>query len=115
MPPRWGWAGLRPVATYKDSIPSITTKNFRYIWPPLPSPLVQRRRGNSRRRDVTKLRCRCIRLVQMKTIGIVLVLSTALQIHASSADEWTSVAPREEIRPQFQQTESGGKSGHGAL
>src|SRR5713226_8763612 len=45
----------------------------------------------------------------MKTIVI------ALQIQAASADGWTSVAPREEIRPQFQQMEAGGKSGHGAL
>src|SRR5262245_20509528 len=37
-----------------------------------------------------------------------------LQIYANS-DEWTSVAPREEIRPQFQRNEGGGKSGHGAL
>src|SRR6266516_3084661 len=40
---------------------STLTKKFRYIWPPRPSPLLQRRRGNSRRRDVTKLRCRCTR------------------------------------------------------
>src|SRR3989442_9102280 len=52
----------------------------------------------------------------MKTIVIVLAsFFWAIQIHASSADEWTSAAPREEIRPQFQQTETGGKSGHGAL
>src|SRR6266568_4855059 len=55
--------------------------------------------------------------VQMKTIVVALAWSfgVALQIHASSADEWTSAAPREEIRPRFQQEETGGKSGHGAL
>ena len=39
----------------------------------------------------------------------------AFQIHAASGDGWTTVAPREEIRPQFRHTETGGKSGHGAL
>src|SRR4051812_48196278 len=39
----------------------------------------------------------------------------AFQIRAASADEWTSTAPREEIRPQFQRIETGGKSGQGAL
>ncbi len=34
---------------------------------------------------------------------------------ASSANDWTAVAPREEIRPQFQHAVSGGKSGHGGL
>ena len=34
---------------------------------------------------------------------------------ASSANDWTAVAPREEIRPQFQHADSGGKSGHGGL
>src|SRR5438093_8200747 len=42
-----------------NHVASTLTKKFRYIWPPLPGPLLQRRRGNSRRRDVTKLRCRC--------------------------------------------------------
>ncbi len=53
----------------------------------------------------------------MKTIVIAVAWCfwTAFQIHATSAEEWTSAAPREEIRPQFQQTETGGKSGHGAL
>src|SRR6266536_1746813 len=53
----------------------------------------------------------------MKTILIALAwpLWAAFQIHASSADGWTTAAPREEIRPHFQQTEIGGKSGHGAL
>src|SRR3989442_10936031 len=52
----------------------------------------------------------------MKTIVIVLAsFFWAIQIHASSADEWAAAAPREEIRPQFQHMETGGKSGHGAL
>src|SRR5947208_15898024 len=51
----------------------------------------------------------------MKTIVIALAWSVAFQIHASSADEWTTAAPREEIRPQFQTTDTGGRSGHGAL
>src|SRR3989449_8794972 len=56
-------------------------------------------------------------LIQMKTIIIALALAfwAAFQIHAASADEWAAAAPREEIRPQFQHTETGGKSGHGAL
>src|SRR5438034_9753240 len=51
----------------------------------------------------------------MKTIVIALAWSLAFQIRAASTDGWTTVAPREEIRPQFQHTETGGKSGHGAL
>src|SRR2546426_7305843 len=51
----------------------------------------------------------------MKTIVLALTWSLAFQIHAASADGWTTVAPREEIRPQFQHTETGGKSGHGTL
>ncbi|HKQ38665.1 MAG TPA: carbon-nitrogen hydrolase family protein [Verrucomicrobiae bacterium] len=53
----------------------------------------------------------------MKTIVIAFLWSfcTAFQIHASSADEWTSASPRDEIRPQFQYAKTGGKSGHGAL
>src|SRR6266849_1943115 len=53
----------------------------------------------------------------MKTIVITLAWSfwAAFQIQAASADGWTTVAPREEIRPQFQHEETGGKSGHGAL
>ncbi len=39
----------------------------------------------------------------------------AFQIHAASVDSWTPSSPREEIRPQFQHTETGGKSGHGVL
>src|SRR6185503_12638781 len=37
-----------------------------------------------------------------------------LQLEAGSADDWTPVAPREEIRPQFQQTETG-RAGRSAL
>src|SRR5580765_7567461 len=53
----------------------------------------------------------------MKTMVIALAWSfwAAFQVHAASADEWTPAAPREEIRPQFQQTETGGKSGQGVL
>ena len=53
----------------------------------------------------------------MKTIGIALGCSfwAAFQIHAAAADGWATAAPREEIRPQFQRTETGGKSGDGAL
>jgi hypothetical protein len=54
-------------------------------------------------------------LRQMCQIGLALTWCVAFQIHASSADEWTATAPREEIRPQFHHRESGGKSGHGAL
>jgi hypothetical protein len=53
--------------------------------------------------------------IQMKTIIIVLAWSFAFQIQAASADGWTSAAPRQEIRPQFQDEKSGGKSGHGAF
>ena len=49
----------------------------------------------------------------MKTVAIACFL--AFQIHGVAADGWTTVAPREEIRPEFQKTETGGKSGHGAL
>lgn len=52
----------------------------------------------------------------MKTTFIALACSfCAWQIHASSVDGWTTTAPREEIRPQFQHEETGGKSGHAAL
>ena len=51
----------------------------------------------------------------MKTIVIAFAWSFAFPIHAASADGWTSVAPREEIRPQFQHAETGGKSGRGTL
>src|SRR5262245_1715952 len=54
-------------------------------------------------------------VIQMKTIVIALGWSFAFQIQAASSDGWTTVAPRDEIRPEFQRTETGGKSGHGAL
>jgi len=53
----------------------------------------------------------------MKAIVIALAwfVGAVWQIQAASAEGWTTVAPREEIRPHFQHTETGGKSGHGAL
>ena len=53
----------------------------------------------------------------MKTRVIALAWSAwaAFQIHASAADDWTAASPREEIRPKFEQTKTGGRSGHGAL
>src|SRR5882724_1369238 len=51
----------------------------------------------------------------MKTIVSALAWFFVFQIHAASADTWTTAAPREEIRPQFQYTETDGKSGHGSL
>src|SRR5687768_12644867 len=53
----------------------------------------------------------------MKTILIAFAaaLWAAIPINASSSDAWSAAAPRDEIRPQFQQTTSGGKSNHGAL
>src|SRR5438128_2391145 len=53
----------------------------------------------------------------MKTIVIALAwfVGAALQVQSASADRWTTVAPRDEIRPNFQHTETGGESGHGAL
>src|SRR5262249_11166959 len=55
--------------------------------------------------------------IQMKTIVIVMASSFwgAFQIQTVPLEGWTPVAPRDEIRPHFQPTESGGKSGHGAL
>ena len=53
----------------------------------------------------------------MKTLTIAFAsfFWSAFQIQAASPDEWTSGAQRDEIRPQFQRTDTGGKSGHGAL
>jgi predicted amidohydrolase len=48
-------------------------------------------------------------------IAFAAVLSAVDPIHASSSDLWSATAPRDEIRPQFQQTDTGGKSGRGAL
>src|SRR5262249_17992396 len=86
---------------------------------------------DSRLRPVTtarSFRCRILVLVlpscfchhsriQMKTVTIFIACSfwAALQIHAAFLEGWTAVAPREEIRPRFEQSETGGKSGHGVL
>src|SRR5437660_3614357 len=51
----------------------------------------------------------------MKTIIIACSFWAAFQIQAAALEEWTAFAPREEIRPEFQHTDSGGKSGHGTL
>ena len=53
----------------------------------------------------------------MKAIVIALAWAfwVPFQIRAASGDGWTAAAPREEIRPQFQHTETGGKSGRGAF
>jgi predicted amidohydrolase len=53
----------------------------------------------------------------MKTIVIALagLLWAPFPIHAVSAEGWAAAAPREEIRPEFEHEETGGKSGHGAL
>ena len=52
----------------------------------------------------------------MKTIiALAWSVCVAFQIQAATADGWTTAAPREEIRPQFQHAETGGKSGHGML
>src|SRR5262245_13907572 len=57
----------------------------------------------------------CLRRFTAIAVCVLGLLAPFTQIHASSADEWTSVSPRDEIRPQFQHTQTGGKSGHGAL
>ena len=53
----------------------------------------------------------------MKTIVLVLAGSVwgVIAVHGASAEGWTTVAPREEIRPEFQHEATGGRSGHGAL
>ena len=52
----------------------------------------------------------------MKTVlALVWLLLSSFPLKASTADEWTTASPREEIRPQFERTEKGGKSGHGAF
>src|SRR5690349_9304734 len=40
---------------------------------------------------------------------------SALPLFASSSELWSRVSPRAELRPEFEQTEKGGKSGQGAL
>jgi predicted amidohydrolase len=53
----------------------------------------------------------------MKTtvIACAWTLLSSISIQASAANEWMAVSPRTEIRPQFQKTDTGGKSGRGAL
>ncbi len=52
----------------------------------------------------------------MKTILFTLAcFISAVHLSASSDNEWTSAAPRDEIRPRFERIPTGGKSGHGAL
>lgn len=51
----------------------------------------------------------------MKTIVVALAWLFAFHLHAASTDGWTNAAPRDEIRPEFQREETGGKSGRGAL
>lgn len=53
----------------------------------------------------------------MKTtlIALATAFGVACCVYASSSDAWSTAAPRDEIRPQFQQTEMGGKSGQGTL
>jgi predicted amidohydrolase len=56
--------------------------------------------------------------VHMKTFIIALACCFCVSIQvcgSSSGGDWTPVAPRDEIRPRFDKTESGGKSGHGSL
>ena len=50
----------------------------------------------------------------MKTNIIIASLFCAA-FQALSSDDWKSAAPREEIRPEFEQTKAGGKAGQGAL
>ena len=49
----------------------------------------------------------------MKTILFTLacLVSASLQIAASSMDDWTPQAPRDEIRPQFERVATGGARG----
>ena len=52
----------------------------------------------------------------MKTVlAFVWLLLSSFQLQASTADNWTTASPREEIRPQFEKTEKGGRSGRGAF
>jgi len=48
-------------------------------------------------------------------IALACVVWATFQTHTAFPNDWTAVAPREEIRPQFQRTEIGGKSGHGVF
>jgi predicted amidohydrolase len=53
----------------------------------------------------------------MKTILFTLacLVSASVQLAASSMDDWSPQAPRDEIRPRFERTAAGGKSGQGSL
>jgi len=53
----------------------------------------------------------------MKTTLLALAwsLSAGFPGHAAPADDWAPTAPREEIRPEFQRAEAGGRSGRAAL
>lgn len=53
----------------------------------------------------------------MKTIlfTFVWLACASVQLAASSMEDWSPQAPREEIRPRFERAPTGGKSGHGAL
>ena len=53
---------------------------------------------------------------QMKTVtALTLAGSLWVTFQVAAADEWKSVSPRDEIRPAFQETKTGGKSGVGSL
>ena len=53
----------------------------------------------------------------MKTILFALawLVSASVQVAASSIDDWSPQAPRDEIRPRFERAPAGGKSGQGVL
>lgn len=53
----------------------------------------------------------------MKTLAIAFActLLATLRAHSSTAQSWTPVSPRDEIRPRFLQVEEGGKSKQGGL
>ncbi len=107
---------------------------FEIVFPTWPSlenilPNFRLRYASARRADLVLLRHRtkwrtCLRScsrhnssIRMKTFVTIFGWSFCFvfQIAAGSLEGWTTVAPREEIRPQFQPTETGGKSGQGAL
>src|SRR5213075_2464801 len=48
-------------------------------------------------------------------ILLALTFGVVLPTQAAWLDGWTPVAPRDEIRPQFQQSKAGGKTGQGSL
>lgn len=49
------------------------------------------------------------------TLALAAWVAIAPQIRTAESHEWTSVAPRTEIRPEFRQSNDGGKSGRGLL